>query len=294
MMDYSSDEITSEEAKEIIADINQHLGTENMVFYPGISYRHCLVWKDGPVGLNLTPPHDILTKRISDYLPPREDGKILLDMMIKSHGFLKEHPVNKARVSRGLNPANSIWIWGEGRKPSLPKFYDKYKLRGSVISAVDLIKGIGICAGLKSIGVPGATGNINTNYKGKAEAALRELESGQDFVYVHIEAPDECGHRYEIENKVRSIELIDELVLGTILRGLDQFDDYSILVLPDHPTPLSMRTHTSDPVPFVIYRKSNEQISGAQGYDESEAAKSGIFIEEGYTLMDRFLARTDD
>ncbi|AUS96613.1 cofactor-independent phosphoglycerate mutase [Clostridium thermosuccinogenes] len=289
MIDYSSDEITSEEARELIDDINRHLKTDSMTFFPGVSYRHCLVWKNGPVGLNLTPPHDILTKKIAAYLPSGEENKVLLDMMKKSSEFMKEHPVNKSRVARGLKPANSIWLWGEGRKPAIPLFYDKYRLRGSVISAVDLIKGIGLCAGLKSVDIPGATGNINTNFKGKAEAALKELENGQDFVYVHIEAPDECGHRYEIENKVRSIELIDELVIGTILKGLDKFDEYSILVLPDHPTPLSLRTHTSDPVPYILYRKGEEKTSDVLGYDESEASGSGFFIEEGYTLMDRFI-----
>lgn len=289
MIDYSSDEITSEEARELIDDINRHLKTDSMTFFPGVSYRHCLVWKNGPVGLNLTPPHDILTKKIAAYLPSGEENKVLVDMMKKSSEFMKEHPVNKSRVARGLKPANSIWLWGEGRKPAIPLFYDKYRLRGSVISAVDLIKGIGLCAGLKSVDIPGATGNINTNFKGKAEAAIKELENGQDFVYVHIEAPDECGHRYEIENKVRSIELIDELVIGTILKGLDKFDEYSILVLPDHPTPLSLRTHTSDPVPYILYRKGEEKTSDVLGYDESEASGSGFFIEEGYTLMDRFI-----
>jgi 2,3-bisphosphoglycerate-independent phosphoglycerate mutase len=247
------------------------------------------VLKNGPDRFNLTPPHDILERKISGYLPPGENGKILLDMMVESNRFLKSHPVNKARADKGLRPANSIWLWGEGRKPAIPGFFDKYGLHGSVISGVDLIKGIGICAGLNTVSVPGATGNINTNFLGKAEASLRELESGRDFVYVHIEAPDECGHRQEIENKVKSIEIIDEKVVGTILKGMERFDGCKIMLLPDHPTPLSLRTHTSEAVPFVIYEKNSEKLSGVSGYDEYNARESGFYVEEGCSLMDYFI-----
>ncbi|MCR4435987.1 MAG: cofactor-independent phosphoglycerate mutase [Clostridiales bacterium] len=292
MVDHSSDEISSEEARELIEEINRNFKTDEIAFYAGVSYRHCMIWKNGPQGFQFTPPHDILEKRISEYLPRGENSKVLLDMMVESHKLLKDHPVNRARASRGLRPANSIWLWGEGKKPAIPSFYDKYRVKGSVISAVDLIKGIGLCAGLKSIDVEGATGNIHTNFMGKAKAALKELEAGQDFVYIHIEAPDECGHRYEIDNKVRSIELIDAQVVGPLLEGLKQFDDYRILVLPDHPTPLPLRTHTPEPVPFLLYQKSREKLSGADGYDELQAGQSGISIEEGYTLMDRFVNPT--
>ncbi|HEX9062775.1 MAG TPA: alkaline phosphatase family protein, partial [Clostridia bacterium] len=231
----------------------------------------------------------ILDRKIKDYLPSGEINKAFYDMMEKSYDILKDHPVNIARFKRGLKPANSIWLWGEGKKPSLPLFEEKYGIKGSVISAVDLIKGIGICAGLKSIDVEGATGNIHTNFDGKAQAALDELLSGQDFVYVHLEAPDECGHRHEIENKVKSIELIDEKVVGTLLKGLERYDDYKIMIIPDHPTPLSLRTHTSDPVPFAIYQKTRSQASGIESYDESTGALTGVLIEEGHTLMDRFI-----
>lgn len=290
MIDYSSDEISSDEAAKIIEDINKHFGSQKILFHPGISYRHCMVWDNGPLNLSLTPPHDILEKRIGDYLP-KNDGRtsILLEMMRKSYDILKDHPVNKARMERGLKPANSIWLWGEGKRPSIPSFRDKYGISGSVISAVDLIKGIGICAGLNSVDVEGATGNILTNFEGKARAAIRELEKGSDFVYIHVEAPDECGHRFEISNKIKSIELIDEKIVGLLLKNLDQFEDYKILVLPDHPTPLSLRTHTSDPVPFLIYQKSRPQKNMKGGYDESKAAESGLFIENGYTLMDFFI-----
>jgi len=291
MIDYSSDEISTEEAAELIAEVNKSLSTDEIKFYPGISYRHCMVWHNGTGSRVLTPPHDILEKKITDYLPAGDFGELFLSLQKKSFDILKDHPVNKARESSGLRPANSIWLWGEGKKPAVPKFIDKYNIKGSVVSAVDLIKGIGLCAGLDSIDVEGATGNINTNFKGKAEAALKELERGQDFVYIHIEAPDECGHRHEIENKVKSIEYIDKLVIGTLLEGLSAYDSYSIMVLPDHPTPLSLRTHTSEPVPYIIYTKGSEKSSGVAGYDEFQADGTGIFIKEGHTLMDRFLAR---
>ncbi|MCX8131769.1 MAG: cofactor-independent phosphoglycerate mutase [Clostridia bacterium] len=289
MIDYSSDEISTEEASQLIKSVNEHLKNKTMVFHAGISYRHCMVWQDGPTGLNLTPPHDILERKVSGYLPLGEYGKTLLDMMVASNRFLKGHPVNKARTEKGLRPANSIWLWGEGKKPAIPKFTDKYGINGSVISAVDLIKGIGMCAGLKSVDVEGATGNIHTNFSGKAEAALKELSEGQDFVYVHVEAPDECGHRYEIENKVRSIELIDEKVVGPILKGLEKYKEYRVLVLPDHPTPLSLRTHTSEPVPYILYQKDCSSISQVTGYDEFQAKETGLLITEGYTLMDKFI-----
>lgn len=290
MIDYSSDEISSSEAALLIEEVNRHFRSEDIEFHPGISYRHCMVWHNGPAGFKLTPPHDILEKTITSYLPSGQNGRRLLDMMKESYDFLKNHPVNKARVAKGLRPANSIWLWGEGKRPAIPGFREKYTINGSVVSAVDLIKGIGICAGLESIDVEGATGNIHTNFAGKARAALMELEKGADFVYVHVEAPDECGHRYEIENKVKSIELLDSQVVGTILEGLKQYDDYSILVLPDHPTPLALRTHTPEPVPYVLYRKSSQKPSGVKGYDEFQAKTTGIFIDEGYKLMDRFIA----
>jgi 2,3-bisphosphoglycerate-independent phosphoglycerate mutase len=289
MIDYSSDEISSEEAEVIINEVNKHFMNDVIEYHAGISYRHCMVWKNGKGDFNLTPPHDILEKKITSYLPAGENSEMIYQMMKESYSFLKDLPVNKARIERGLRPANSIWLWGEGKKPSIPSFAEKYNLTGSVISAVDLIKGIGICAGLDSIDVEGATGNIDTNFRGKADAAINELKSGKDFVYVHVEAPDECGHRFELENKVKSIELIDKEVVGPIIDYLEKLDDYCILVLPDHPTPLSLRTHTSDPVPYVLYRKATAVNSGVAGYDEEQASKTGVFAEDGFTLMDKFL-----
>jgi len=289
MVDYSSDEISTEEAALLIKDINNHLATEDISFYPGVSYRHCMVWKNGKGERKLSPPHDILERKITEYLPAGDGSEMLLSMMEKSYEILKNHPVNLDRIKRGLRPANSIWLWGEGKKPVIPGFSEKYGITGSVVCAVDLIKGIGICAGLESVNVSGATGNIHTNFKGKAQAALNELEKGKDFVYIHVEAPDECGHRHEIENKVKSIEYIDEQLVGTLLEGLEKYDDYRIMILPDHPTPLALRTHTSDPVPYVIYAKTRKKPSKITCFDEFEPKKTGIFIEDGYTLMDRFI-----
>ncbi|MDR5658718.1 cofactor-independent phosphoglycerate mutase [Serpentinicella sp. ANB-PHB4] len=290
VIDHSADEITTEEAKVLILAVSEHLESEGIKFYPGISYRHLVLWDNGPYEWDLTPPHDIIGKSVGEYLPKGTKSEIFTEMMIKSSEFLSKHPINQDRVKRGLNPANSIWIWGEGKKPLLTPFDEKHGLTGSVISAVDLVKGIGLCAGLDSIDVEGATGNIHTNFIGKAQAALDELAKGKDFVYVHLEAPDECGHRQEIENKVKSIELIDQNVVKVIKDGLEKMgEDYKILILPDHPTPLALRTHTSDPVPFVIYENSEKTYDADHVYDEFSAEATGVFFDQGYKLMDYFL-----
>lgn len=288
MVDYSSDEISTEEAHQLLDTIQAHFNNELYTYYKGISYRHCLLWEKGSLDLDLTPPHDILGKRVADYLPSGKDSLPLLKMMKESQRLLENHPVNLKRKEKGLRPANSIWIWGEGKKPALDPFKDKYGLSGAVISAVDLIKGLGILAGMDSIDVKGATGNIDTNYLGKAQAALDALSQGKDFVFVHIEAPDECGHRYEIDNKVKSIELIDELVVASLIKGLEVYEDYKILVLPDHPTPLSLRTHTRDPVPYIFYQKSRAKKGSSMTYNEKNAQDTGIFIGSGTDLMAKF------
>lgn len=290
MLDHSADEISSGEARELIEYLRPHLSTQEITFYPGVSYRHLMVWRGAPLDWTLAPPHDILDRKIGNYLPAGSLAPQVLAMMKKSAGLLADHPVNRKRKANGLKPANSAWIWGEGKKPQLELFYRKYGLKGGVISAVDLIKGIGLCAGLEVIYVEGATGNIHTNFRGKAENALEALRKGLDFVYIHIEAPDECGHRQEIENKVKSIELIDHLVVKTLKEGLDRMgDEYKIMVLPDHATPLSVRTHTMDPVPFLIYDSTNPIGNGQSTYSESSAADAGVFIGEGHKLMDIFL-----
>ena len=290
MVDYCADDISTEEAAQLVHYLQLMLGNNEFKFYSGVSYRHCLVWAKGdPHPGVLTPPHDISGKKIKEYTPQGENAQKLFTLMVKSHELLRNHPVNVKRIQNGKRPANSIWLWGEGQKPKLDSFEDKFGLRGSVVSAVDLLKGIGICAKMRTCDVPGATGYIDTNFDGKLEAAVQELKAGQDFVYIHIEAPDECGHRGEVENKVKSIELIDRHILAPLVEEMKKLGDYSLLVLPDHPTPLSIRTHISDPVPYLLYRSSQERESGVVLFDEENAAKTGVFIEKGHTLMNRFL-----
>ena len=235
----------------------------------------------------LTPPHDITGRKITEYLGVNKNGEKLLNMMKRSYDLLKDHPVNKKRIERGLRPANSIWLWGEGVRKDLTPFEEKYGLKGAMISAVDLLKGIGKFTGMEVIKVEGATGYIDTNFSGKAEAAIDALKRGNDFVYIHVEAPDECGHRFEIQNKVKSIELIDELILGPILKAFDG-EDIKILICPDHPTPLALKTHTNAPVPYLIYDSRKEQ-KGVKKFCEEEAEKTGRFVGVGHTLMEHFL-----
>lgn len=290
MIDHSSDEITTKEAGILIKELSEYLRTDAIKFYPGISYRHLMIWDNGPYEWNLTPPHDILGKKVKDYMPKGLGSEIFEEMTKKSYKFLAEHDINKKRVARGLKPANSIWIWGEGKKPLLSSFYKKYNLKGSVISAVDLIKGIGMCAGMDVIDVEGATGNIDTNFKGKAEAALCEMAKGNDFVYIHVEAPDECGHRYEIENKYKAIEYIDNQIVKVIKDEMDKIgEDYKMIILPDHPTPLALRTHTGEPVPFLIYQSNKEKDNLNGTYDEFTAKETGLYLKDGYKLMDYFI-----
>ncbi len=289
MIDYSAGDISTNEAREIIKDVEKHFGNDIFKFYGGVAYRHCLVQHNGTLDLGtLTPPHDISGKVIKEHLSNSENAKPLITMMKESYDFLMEHPINKKRIANGERPANSIWLWGEGTKPSLPDFTAKYGIKGSVISAVDLLKGIAKCANMSAPDVEGATGYIDTNFVGKAKCALEELES-HDFVYIHLEAPDECGHRNEPYNKVKAIEMIDELVLGTILPELDKLDDFKIMALPDHPTPIKTMTHASDPVPFMIYQKSKHIDSNIQTFTEENAASTDIFVKEGHTLMDLFI-----
>lgn len=288
MVDYCSGDISSKEAAELIAYIQEKMGNEEFSFYSGVSYRHCLIWDNGTLDVGtLTPPHDITGKKITEYLGVNQNGARLLDMMKRSYDLLRDHPVNKKRTERGLRPANSIWLWGEGIRKDLMPFEEKYGLKGAMISAVDLLKGIGKFTGMEVIDVPGATGYIDTNFGGKAGAAIDALNRGNDLVYIHVEAPDECGHRFEIENKVKSIELIDELILAPILKAFEG-QDIKILICPDHPTPLALKTHTNAPVPYLIY-DSRKSEKGVDKFCEEEAEKTGRFIGVGHTLMEKFL-----
>ncbi len=287
MIDHSADEISTEEADKLIAALNEGLADEIRHLYTGVSYRHCLLWKNASQTYPFMRPHDIIGRRIGEYLPKAENGGAeFLEFQRRGYEILKNHPVNEARRAAGLRPANSPWLWSPGAKPALPSFKDKWGIDGAIISAVDLIKGIGICAGMKVVDVEGATGNYHTNYTGKAEAAIKCFEDGCNFVYVHVEAPDECGHRGEIENKVYSVEKIDELILAPVLKYLEGCgDDFKILVLPDHPTPLEIRTHSSEYVPFFMYT-STDTANGPDTYNEDTAKLSGTVIDDGSTLLD--------
>ena len=294
MIDYSADEIGTDEAARLIETVNEHFANGAIRFYPGKSYRHCMIWKKGPLDVALVPPHDILTQKIDRHLPVGEGANRLLTMMAESARFLPDHPVNRARQKRKLRQANSIWIWGQGTRPELPNLADLFNLKGSIISAVDLIQGLGICAGMHIVEVPGVTGNIHTNFRGKAEAAIAEFARGQDYVYLHVEAPDECGHRAEVDNKVKSIELIDRDIIGPIWEYLENQkqltgEDYRLLVMPDHPTPLALRTHTSEPVPFAAYSSDGCFKRPATDYDEFSCAATGYRLIYGHTLFGQFI-----
>jgi 2,3-bisphosphoglycerate-independent phosphoglycerate mutase len=294
MEDFSAGHITDEEAKKVVIDLNKEMATNEIRFYAGVSYRHLMVLKNGAAKssnlekLEIIPPHDIIGREISPFLPQMKEP--VLTLMKKSQRLLKDHPVNHAREAKGLPPANSIWLWGQGRSPRMITLKERFGMDGYVISAVHLIKGIGILAGLEALEVPGATGYFDTNYDGKVQYALRGLGE-KDFVYLHVEAPDEAGHMGNLRLKIESIEAFDEKVVGALLKGMKRFERYKVLVLPDHPTPLSVRTHTADPVPYAIY--SNEGATpSAHGktFDEVSAGQSGISIEKGFELMERFLS----
>ena len=282
MIDYSAGEISTAEADELIKFLAAKLGLEGLL-YTGVSYRHCLVRPFGSPAGSLTPPHDITGKKLARYMPQSKD---FANMIVASYDLLKKHPINAARVAAGKRPANSMWLWGEGRKPALDDFHKKFGITGAVISAVDLIKGIGIGAGMDSVDVEGATGTIDTNFDGKAAAAVAALKT-HDMVYVHLEAPDECSHQGDAAGKVRSIELIDEKIVGPISRYLAGTGaHYRILIMPDHATPLSVKTHVADPVPYLLY-DSAVQTVGTASYNETAAAQTGNFIEQAHTLMTR-------
>lgn len=286
IVDHSSGEIPTEEAAELLDALRSGLKREGYTFYAGTSYRHLLIWKGGRT-MDLTAPHDILTKRIGDYLPQDE---VLRDMMVKSYDILKDHPINKKRRAEGKNPANSAWFWGAGTRPALTSFEEKNGVKGAMISAVDLLKGIAVGARMHNIIVEGANGGLHTNYSGKADAAIKVLtEDGYDFVYVHIEAPDEMGHQGSVEDKIKAIEYIDEKIIGPVTEALrNAGTDFRMLVLPDHPTPIRVRTHTSDPVPYLLY-DSTKEVKGVGIYSEKAGRESGRYIDEGHRLMEYFI-----
>ncbi len=289
MEDYSSGHITTEEARELIMEIDRALGSEKIKFYPGTSYRHLMVWADGSVNIECMPPHDILGKEILDYLPVGTGEQVIRGLMQESVGILERHPVNLERAKEGKNPGNSVWLWGQGRRPKMPTFHEKYAIKGALVSAVDLTKGLGIYAGFEILEVPGITGWIDTNYKGKADATIDALKR-VDFVYLHVESPDEAGHSGSYQHKIKAIEDFDEFVVGNVMEGMKAFDEYRILLLPDHPTPIALRTHTAEPVPFVLFDSRVKRENKGVTYDESLTERNDILVfEDGYKLMDYFI-----
>ncbi len=286
IIDHSSSEISTEDAAVLLEAVKKELEDRQYQFWLGTSYRHCTIWKKGRV-VELTPPHDILGKRIGKYLPQE---KRLREMMEKSYDILNHHPLNEERAKKGLNKANSLWFWGAGTKPVLDSFEGKFGKKGAMISAVDLLKGIAVGAGMTNIEVEGADGTLETNYEGKADAAVKAVtEDGFDFVYIHIEAPDEMGHQGSVERKIKAIENIDARILSRVTEKMDASgEDYRLLVLPDHPTPISTRTHSSSPVPYMLY-DSTKEIKKNWHYNEKEAKKSGNYLDTGYQLINSLL-----
>lgn len=282
IIDHSSSEISTEDAKVLLKAVTDQLESETYHFHLGTSYRHCLIWTRGQV-VPLTPPHDVLGQTIGEYLP---EDEMMLQMQKRSYEILKDHPINVERKAKGLNPANSFWFWGAGTKPALSSFEEKYHKKGAMISAVDLLKGIAVGAGMDNITVKGANGGLHTNYEGKAQAAVDALlKDGYDFVYIHLEAPDEMGHQGSVERKVEAIHRMDTRILESLKKQMDESgEDYRLLVLPDHPTPIRLRTHVSDPVPYLLYDSSAPQEHGWH-YNEEEAKKSGNVVAKGHELM---------
>lgn len=289
MDDFTAGHISSAEAGRIIIDLDRAIGSEIFRFYPGVGYRHLLVWKEGVSELKTTPPHDITGKSIGPYLPSGRGADKIIRLIQLSRDLLTDHRVNRERLSRGLKAATAIWLWGQGRAPRMQKITERFHLRGGVISAVDLLNGIGICAGLEVLPVEGATGYTDTNYVGKAQKALAALGK-LDLVFVHVEAPDEMGHEGDVEGKIRAIEDFDEKVVGTILRGIPRFGDFRVAALSDHPTPIRLKTHAADPSPFAVLASRNEENQNKGiPFGEKAARRSGNLISPGYRFMENFV-----
>ena len=288
IIDHSSSEISTEECAVLLEAVKEQLENDIYKFYVGTSYRHCTIWKNSSV-VPLTPPHDVLGQRVGDNLPQDE---ILREMMKKSYEILKNHPINIERKAKGLNPANSCWFWGAGTKPALSSFLEKTGKKGAMISAVDLLKGIAVGAGMTNIIVPGADGTLHTNYVGKAEAAVKAVtEDGFDFVYIHVEAPDEMGHQGSIERKIKAVENLDEFVIKTVVEQLEMADvPFRLVITPDHPTPIRVRTHVSEPVPYLLY-DSTDELERAWHYNEKDAESSKNYIANGYELIDKLFEK---
>ena len=290
--DHSSGDITNAEAEELIKCVEENLGTDTIHFYPGVSYRHAMIVNNGSTDYVLTPPHDVLDQKVGPNLPKGEGSEFITEIMKKSYELLNNHPVNVSRRERGLNPGNTVWIWGQGRKPALTPFKDCFGKYGAVISAVDLIKGIAKCSGMDSIDVEGATGTLKSNFDGKANAAIKAFEDGHDFVYIHLEAPDECGHQGSIEEKIESLEIIDRKIVKPVTDYLKSTgEDFRFMILPDHPTPVCIRTHAPEPVPYVLYDSRVDTDKPENRYTEKSGQASGIYFDAGFKLTDHFFEK---
>jgi 2,3-bisphosphoglycerate-independent phosphoglycerate mutase len=288
MEDFTSGHITTEEASEIIADLGRQLGGDGIEFFPGVSYRHLMVWRNGLEKMTTTPPHDITDQKTAGYMPEGEGADRLLKLMQASHAVLTSHPVNQKRRANDKRAATTIWLWGQGRAPQLPPLTKRFGITGGVISAVDIIHGLGVYAGLERVEVPGITGFLDTNFVGKGEYGVRALEK-HDLVFIHVEATDEAGHMGDVKAKIQALEDFDEKVVGTVLKGMAPRDDYRILLMPDHPTACALKTHVSEPVPFVLYSPQTPRDNGAVGYNEKDAAKTGIVAKQAYRLMESLI-----
>lgn len=286
MLDHSSDDITTAEADILIKHLEANLGNDIITFYTGISYRHCMIYGDELQYDDFTRPHDIIGHRIGDYYPDSEHGKMMWELQKKSFELLNNHPVNNERAKRGLKKANTLWLWSPGKKPMLPDFRQKFGISASVICAVDLIKGIGLCAGMNVPDIDGATGTLDTNYTAKMQKALYELKNGADLVYIHVEAPDECGHHGDAKGKIKAIERIDKYIVAPLTEALDSAGtDYRLLITPDHPTPIALRTHTREAVPFVLYDSTNKTPYADVSYSEQSGANGNIYLDKGEELL---------
>ena len=288
MEDFTAGHISSEEAAEIVRDLNVDLGGDHIEFHPGVSYRHLMVWRGGEDGMTTTPPHDITDQKVASYLPQGKGSEKLQKLMDSSQTLLARHPINKKREEKGKRRATSIWLWGQGKAPTLPSLKERFGINGGVISAVDIINGLGVYAGLERIPVPGITGFFDTNYKGKGEYGLRALEE-KDLIFILVEAPDEAGHMGNTEMKIKSIEEFDEKVVGTLLDGMGRWPDWKILLLPDHPTPIALKTHVPDPVPFALFSSAEKQGNKGLGFNEKDAGRTGIVVKKAFKLIDALI-----
>ena len=288
MDDFTSGHITSEEAATIVADLQAQLAGNGIEFHNGVSYRHLMVWHGGPNGARLTPPHDITGKPAGPHLPEGEGAERLRAIMDRAAAILREHPVNRTRVAAGKPAATSVWFWGQGRRPAVPTLKERFGIEGSVISAVDLVNGLGRLAGLERIKVPGATGFLDTDYAAKARYGLKALER-RDFLLLHIEAPDEAGHMGRADLKREAIERIDELIIGPLLRDLPALGEFRLLLMPDHATPCKLKTHSNEPVPFAMLAPASSSHAPARRYTEAEAARTGVSVTDGYRLIESLL-----